>query len=310
MKRSVFAAISHKGGTGRSVTMANVAYALALRGKDVCLIDLDLASPTMGSVLEIPELQTGVTKAYDSGNPLSVTDVLEGVLDRDRDREAEEIEGALVNVWRRSECFNGEQPARAGSFFFLPGRRWQGDKFDAHDMAPILDQILGVIARKYDIIICDLRSGLSEPFQAFFDGRLSKRLAAFVFHYRWTPQQLNGLSEMLSPEVMSRISTDRVRFVRTAVMDADSYEAFSSFGKWVGDSSRKLEARLSELNTPIDISDQELLLGQVPIEPVLQWRETIITPRLVGDGIAQRATVDAFESIAAAMIELTEDDET
>lgn len=308
MKRSVFAAISHKGGTGRSVTMANVAYALAVSGKNVCLIDLDLASPTMGSVLEIPKLETGVTEAYVPGDPRSVTDVLEGVLDRQRSREAEEIEGALVNVWSRSDCFK-EQPASAGLFSFLPGRRWQGDKFDAQDMAPILDQILGVLARKYDIIICDLRSGLSEPFQAFFDGHLSQKLAAFLFHFRWTPQQLNGLSEMLSPEVMSRISTDRVRFVRTAVMNAESYESFSPFGKWVTTSSRELETRLSKLTTAINVSGQELVLGAVPIEPVLQWRETIITPRLVSDGTAQRATVDAFESIAAAMIKLAQDAE-
>jgi hypothetical protein len=308
MKRSVFAAISHKGGTGRSVTMANVAHALAVRGKNVCLIDLDLASPTMGSVLEIPKLETGVTDAYVPGEPLSVTDVLEGVLDRKRSREAEDIDAALVNVWSRSQCFK-EQPASAGSFSFLPGRRWQGDKFDAQDMAPILDQVLGVIARRADIIICDLRSGLSEPFQAFLDDRLSQKLAAFLFHFRWTPQQLNGLSEMLSPEVMSRISTDRVRFVRTAVMDADSYESFSPFGKWVSSSSRELEARLSKLTAAINVSGQKLLLGQVPIEPVLQWRETIITQRLVSDGIAQGATVDAFESIATAMIELAQDAE-
>ena len=50
----VFAA-SDKGGTGRSVTSANLAYQRALAGDDVCYLDFDFGSPTAAAVFDVPE---------------------------------------------------------------------------------------------------------------------------------------------------------------------------------------------------------------------------------------------------------------
>ena len=43
-------AISDKGGTGRSVTSANVAFRRALAGPNVAYLDVDFGSPTAGAV--------------------------------------------------------------------------------------------------------------------------------------------------------------------------------------------------------------------------------------------------------------------
>ena len=48
----VFAA-SDKGGTGRSVTSANLAYHRALAGDDVCYLDFDFGSPTAAAVFDV-----------------------------------------------------------------------------------------------------------------------------------------------------------------------------------------------------------------------------------------------------------------
>ncbi|MHB8490911.1 MAG: hypothetical protein ACYDA6_01675, partial [Solirubrobacteraceae bacterium] len=51
---------SFKGGSGRTTTMANVAFRLALAPLNkVCMIDLDLAAPTLGSVLELDGYEAG-----------------------------------------------------------------------------------------------------------------------------------------------------------------------------------------------------------------------------------------------------------
>ena len=41
---------SDKGGTGRSVTSANLAYHRAMAGDDVCYLDFDFGSPTAAAV--------------------------------------------------------------------------------------------------------------------------------------------------------------------------------------------------------------------------------------------------------------------
>jgi MinD-like ATPase involved in chromosome partitioning or flagellar assembly len=59
MPAKVFACISHKGGTGRTTTAANVAYRLALRNRSVCCVDLDLDSPTFGAVAGLRGMEQG-----------------------------------------------------------------------------------------------------------------------------------------------------------------------------------------------------------------------------------------------------------
>ena len=46
------------------------------------------------------------------------------------------------------------------------------------------------------------------------------------------------------------------------------------------------------------------MLGSVPLEPVLQWREQLITDSDVwARHVANQATIEAFEKIAAAMVD-------
>ena len=74
---AVIAGVSHKGGAGRSVTLANVAYHLNKNSKaKTCLVDLDLASPTMGSILGLRKLAGGEVRTGTAQAPLSLYDIL------------------------------------------------------------------------------------------------------------------------------------------------------------------------------------------------------------------------------------------
>ena len=46
---------SDKGGTGRSVTSANLAYHRAMAGDDVCYLDFDFGSPTAAAVFDVAD---------------------------------------------------------------------------------------------------------------------------------------------------------------------------------------------------------------------------------------------------------------
>jgi MinD-like ATPase involved in chromosome partitioning or flagellar assembly len=52
-------AISDKGGTGRSVSGANIAYRNAALGDDTCYVDFDFGSPTVGAIFGISALDSG-----------------------------------------------------------------------------------------------------------------------------------------------------------------------------------------------------------------------------------------------------------
>jgi hypothetical protein len=46
------------------------------------------------------------------------------------------------------------------------------------------------------------------------------------------------------------------------------------------------------------------MLGQVPLDPVLQWREQLITDSDVwARHVANQATIEAFESLAKSMVD-------
>jgi cellulose biosynthesis protein BcsQ len=81
----VFAA-SDKGGTGRSVTSANLAYQRALAGDHVAYVDFDFGSPTAAAVFDVPGAMRGTE---DRG----LHSYLEG----------EVAEPARIDVWRQTE---------------------------------------------------------------------------------------------------------------------------------------------------------------------------------------------------------------
>ena len=81
----VFAA-SDKGGTGRSVTSANLAYQRALAGDHVAYVDFDFGSPTAAAVFDVPAAMRGIE---DRG----LHSYLEG----------EVAEPARIDVWRQTE---------------------------------------------------------------------------------------------------------------------------------------------------------------------------------------------------------------
>lgn len=81
----VFAA-SDKGGTGRSVTSANLAYQRALTGDHVAYVDFDFGSPTAAAVFDVPGAMRGIAER-------GLHSYLEG----------EVPEPARIDIWRQTE---------------------------------------------------------------------------------------------------------------------------------------------------------------------------------------------------------------
>ncbi|MBX9745501.1 MAG: hypothetical protein K2X34_01270, partial [Hyphomonadaceae bacterium] len=208
----------------------------------------------------------------------------------------------LIDIWTGEPFKNAALSAAKGKLQLLPGKRLGGDGYKAEQMADVIRNVIEqvVLSGPADIVICDLRSGISEPFQAFSlpEFGLQDIVAAYVFHFRWTPQQLNGLSDMLSPQIREGLPLEKVRFIKTAVQTVDAFEERPDFVNWLNRGGGELETQFAAILAAVGASESDAVLGEVPMDPLLQWRETIITDALVDKGVALPQTVRAFESIS------------
>ncbi|WP_026212080.1 SCO2523 family variant P-loop protein [Longispora albida] len=288
-------AASDKGGTGRSITCVNIAYQCALRGMDVCYADFDFGSPTAGALFSIAAATrgtgTGGLHSYLRGNIATP---------------------ARLDVWTESEQpALRTRPASAGRLTLVPGDR-DGFEFPIdHEVERHCVQLLLRLLDEHDLVVVDLSAGRS------FAMELALRVTAgpelrdvltrwLVFH-RWTRQHIlaahglvysrNGLLDYAKQLGHRDLDTHAVRFVRTAVIDPRSDTLANLRGEqlaWL----RRCEQDLQELASQLG-AGRTLVAGTIPLDPVLQWREQVLTDNdLYLTRIANPETISAFQDLA------------
>ncbi|HXR74244.1 SCO2523 family variant P-loop protein [Actinocrinis sp.] len=290
--------VSHKGGTGRSVTSTNLAYRAALRGYNTCYLDFDFGSPTIGTIFDVESAIDGVI-----GNGLH--DFLGG-----RAAQAQRI-----NVWTESKVGGSGQPPGAGSLVLLPGSRGGGEFNVDKTTVDLCTQLFIKLDEEFDLILVDLSAGRSFAvelaLQCTARPALSMVPARWLVFHRWTRQHVRAAADLVYGErglLSSATSTGHdkdvmrtlIRFVRTAYIDPhSSANAYLEPAQqnWLFEMDRDLESLAARLNL-----GRSVRLGSVNLDAVLQWREQLITDRDVNTlGIANKKTVEAYESLAQAI---------
>ncbi|MEU8026447.1 SCO2523 family variant P-loop protein [Micromonospora harpali] len=294
----VFAA-SDKGGTGRSVTGCNILYRWALTGVDVCYLDFDFGSPTVGTIFQVDSVGRGTPSgglhSYLTGSAASPH---------------------RVDVWTESERPGlRTRTAGTGQLVLFPGDEGGGEfPIDPQTVQRCADLLLR-LEEEFDVCLVDLSAGRSYATQLALAVTARPALAAvpvrwLVFH-RWTRQHIlaaaglvhgrHGLADTGEALGHDRAALlDSIRYVRTAVVDLDSAElAGLRPGQiaWLRDCNQDLQELASR-----NRMGRTTLLGSAPLEPLLQWREQIISDNDVwGRGIANQATIEAFDRLARAV---------
>jgi len=290
-------ATSDKGGTGRSVTSANVCYRRALQGSDVAYLDFDFGSPTVGSILNIATALRGT----ESGAGLH--SYLRGRVD----------EPERYNVWTASDrrSLHG-RPDGAGKFVLFPGDAGGGEFASTDDIIRRCVELLVRIDEEFDVVLVDLSAGRSYAtdivLAATADEQLREVMSRWLVFHRWTRQHViaahglvHGDRGIIDLGIQRGHDRGRlagsIRFVRTAVVDPDAEELAGLRAEqiaWL----RTFNGELRELASRFRVG-RTSQLGSVPLDPVLQWREQLISDAdVMIRQIANRATVDAFELIA------------
>ncbi|MBM2623079.1 ParA family protein [Actinoplanes sp. LDG1-06] len=294
-------ATSDKGGTGRSVTSSNLAYRHALQGYDACYLDFDFGSPTSGAIFDLPEALAGV----EEGGLHSY--LIDGTPEPRR-----------INVWADSqrEALRN-RPAGAGRLTLLPGDVGRGE----FNSAPgIVDRCITLFQRldeEYDLILVDLSAGRSYATEIVLAATRSEALrgveARWLVFHRWTRQHIIAASGLVygrhgiietgghlghDPEVLR----EAIRFVRTAVLDPSSPDQAGLRPEqlaWLDVCNRRLQDLASRKGV-----GRLNMIGEVPLDPVLQWQEQLISNDDVWlHRTANERTVAAFEDLSKKIVD-------
>lgn len=309
---NVYALISDKGGTGRSVVGCNLAYRLAAgvgdeQVRNVAYIDLDLGSATSGSVFWIPGAETGVD------GPAMHDWLLHGLAP---DKGTSDF-GSLseIDVWAQSLRFGPGFQGNRGDLLLYPGAK------GGADLSPNAEHLAGRMSdlfeslrqeRGIDTAIVDMRAGRS----AVSDGLITLSalqqaggapfMIRWIVFHRWTPQSahaganlISGPSGLLSH--FGAIAGDGhqldYRVVRTAVPTVDEWQTDAQdLSAIVEGVNRKLEKLVKESGS------LDKVLHEVGWDPLLQWREQIVLPEDVDSQEAREQTVEDLDGLARELL--------
>lgn len=298
----VFAA-SDKGGTGRSVTSANLAYQRALSGDHVAYVDFDFGSPTAAAVFDVPGAVRGITER-------GLHSYLEG----------EAAEPARIDVWRQTEHpLLRARPNQSGRLVLLPGDAGGGEFATGEEALERCVDLLLRLNTEFDVIIVDLSAGRSYAVDLALAATAHPRMRNvpfrwLVFH-RWTRQHVIAASGLVHKEhgiIKGGVARGHdeqalraaIRFVRAAVPDPESplwSHGSSAQAAWM----QACDETLRRLAAEHRIGDS-VVVGIVPLEPILQWREQLITEEdVLSTQIANKETLEALEELARRLTDDT-----
>jgi hypothetical protein len=298
----IIVSTSDKGGTGRSVTTCNLAYRRALQGSDVAYVDFDFGSPTAGAILNISAAERGTTTG--SG----VHRYLQGLV----------AEPEQIDVWGTSdrEGMRG-RPMGAGRLVLVPGDQAGGEFPVDAEMVNRCIQLFLSLESEFELTLVDLSAGRSHAADLVLSATAAPQFEAatvrwLVFH-RWTRQHIiagsglvfgqRGLIEAGTERGHDRVALeDSIRFVRTAVLDLSSPEMAGlrpAQAAWLQSCNRELQ----ELAIRTKLG-RSAMLGSIPLDPVLQWREQLISDNdVVFSQIANPQTSQAYEELAKRLVD-------
>ncbi|WP_333771213.1 SCO2523 family variant P-loop protein [Streptomyces sp. IBSBF 2435] len=291
----VFAA-SDKGGTGRSVTSANIAFRRALAGDDVCYLDFDFGSPTAAAVFDVPGAMGGIEQG-------GLHSYLQGKAN----------EPARLDVWAQTEHqVLRDRPANSGSLVLLPGDRSGGEFAVVKDTVTRCVDLFLRLDSEFDLVVIDLSAGRSYAMDMALDVTARPEMRGvgnrWLVYHRWTRQHVIAASGLvfgprgiLAGGVARGHDADelrgRIRFVRAAVPDPEAPPwslVPAAQSAWM----RKCDQDLDRLAADRDIGFTAII-GSVPLEPVLQWREQLITDEdVLSSRVANLETLTAIQDLA------------
>ena len=282
--------ISHKGGTGRTVALANAAFHVARPslerpfGSSVVCVDLDLASPTMGAVFGL--------KGFERGAPQGVHDLISGGLHQPWKVSGDAVPTLLLDLWD-APGLASFMPSSPTDLRLLPGQKGGGDfSIQNPDQLIHLVRALEVLKSTFDFVFIDVRSGISAIGGEFVRGGLAPLVDQWIVLHRWTGQHLHGAQDLLGKMTSFGWPTSQIWRVITARIDPAG--TAPEYRSWVDRRDEELLRSQTDLLGSYGVD----VVSTIPDELILRWQECVITPDLVKAGMASAQTHDSYLALA------------
>ncbi|MFF0491577.1 SCO2523 family variant P-loop protein [Nocardia sp. NPDC004068] len=292
---------SDKGGTGRSVTSCNIAYRLSLTGRHVAYLDFDFGSPTSGAVFEIAEINRGT----DEGDGLHC--YLLG-----------ESSGVGKHDVRKETGRHGlRAPRHPYRLVLYAGDRGGGEFPATEEVVQRCTELLVTCEQEFDVTFVDLSAGRSAALEialgATAQPQLRETVVRWLVFHRWTSQHIVAAHALVhGPHGVLNTGEDwthdrprlesAIRYVRTAVpsITAPAAPGTGTGPQWAW--LHEQHAALRRLAAAHELGSS-VVLGETPVEPVLQWREQVILDADVQAEIANADIVLAFTELAEGLVD-------
>jgi hypothetical protein len=224
----------------------------------------------------------------------------------------------LWNVWQYSDRVSLRQrPPGSGRLAFVPGDVGGGEfAFDGETVDRCIDLFLRLHS-EFEVVLIDLSAGRSYAAEiaivATSAPEMSGVLTRWLVFHRWTRQHVMAAAGLVFGERglldigesygrdPERFVED-IRFIRTATVDPNTPDLAGLRPPqlaWLREANRDLQRLAAELGV-----GRPAMLGAVPLDPLLQWREQLITDADVWlRHVANQGTLEAFDAIAKSIMD-------
>ena len=162
---------SYKGGTGRTMALANVAWILASQGLQVLVVDWDLESPGLHRYFH-PFLRDKELRAT-PGVIEMIWDYSIATMQRNRDEDSQELLTGHAKIQRRAVSLNWDFSHGGVIDFVAAGQQdsaysrlvstfdW-ANFYERQGGASFIDAVRAQMRAEYDVVLIDSRTGLSD----------------------------------------------------------------------------------------------------------------------------------------------------
>ena len=246
---TVFSFYSYKGGSGRTVITAHVAYELAKSGYDVLCIDGDVQAPGLRVVFRVDEKKNYFQDYLYKSDNFKFEEAIE-----------------TIEVLNKKN-----QEKKTGKLFLLSSSQdynKQLEEFNYRTLSVKIKNLINDFILHYGqknelIVLIDTANGYNEVSKAVFN------LAEHIFLvYRNSRQHLMGTTVMENFFLKIPINFSLISSSIPKGIDPGLMEVYDNY----------ITKQLREPNPENDISNENLILAKLPEVNELKWDETLLFP--------------------------------
>jgi len=274
---------SFKGGSGRTSSTANLAVALAKKGKNICLIDMDLEGAGLSVILDLRKYLENVEMTY-------IQDYFVDEFPDDFNYRK-----MILNVNKIKSYDTDKWIKLKGTLLFIPARIEFDDKtkinYNNNVPAKNLTLLLNMIEQDQDLtidyVILDSASGYCDAFYNTLKGILDYKCHLLLLFTRWSQQHIAGTIKV--SRHFNEENKNKTTINYEVIANVIPYLLFDKLGDKFEDITKYIESEIGKS-----------IFTFIPENDDMKWNERIMV--FDDDDTRNADLINAYNQIADQII--------